>query len=69
MHSSANFAVNGRGFLRCVDKSKQYVAIVRYLLAFGSFVWSIPMMDVVMVAIAFTFFAVSIAYVYACERL
>jgi len=27
------------------------------------------MMDVVMVAIAFTFFAVSIAYVYACERL
>jgi hypothetical protein len=33
------------------------------------FVRSIPMMDVVMVAIAFTFFAVSIAYVYACERL
>ena len=30
---------------------------------------SIPMMDVVMVAIAFVFFAVSIAYVYACERL
>jgi len=27
------------------------------------------MMDVVMVAIAFAFFAVSIAYVYACERL
>jgi hypothetical protein len=33
------------------------------------FVRSISMMDVVMVAIAFTFFAVSIAYVYACERL
>jgi hypothetical protein len=31
--------------------------------------WSIPMMDVVMVALAFGFFAVSIAYVYACERL
>jgi hypothetical protein len=30
---------------------------------------STPMMDVVMVAIAFAFFAVSIAYVYACERL
>jgi hypothetical protein len=30
---------------------------------------SISMMDVVMVAIAFAFFAVSIAYVYACERL
>jgi len=27
------------------------------------------MMDVIMVAIAFAFFAVSIAYVYACERL
>jgi hypothetical protein len=31
--------------------------------------WSIPMMDVVMLALAFVFFAVSIAYVYACERL
>jgi hypothetical protein len=30
---------------------------------------SIPMMDVVMLAIAFAFFAVSIAYVYACDRL
>jgi hypothetical protein len=28
-----------------------------------------PMMDVVMLAIAFAFFAVSIAYVYACDRL
>jgi hypothetical protein len=28
-----------------------------------------PMMDVVMLAIAFAFFALSIAYVYACERL
>jgi len=27
------------------------------------------MMDVIMVAIAFAFFAVSIAYVYACEKL
>jgi len=27
------------------------------------------MMDVVMVAMAFAFFAVSIAYVYACEKL
>jgi len=30
---------------------------------------SIPMMDVVMVALAVGFFAVSIAYVYACEQL
>jgi hypothetical protein len=30
---------------------------------------STPMMDVVMLAIAFVFFAVSIAYVYACDQL
>jgi hypothetical protein len=30
---------------------------------------SIPMMDVVMVALAFGFFGLSIAYVYACEQL
>jgi hypothetical protein len=28
-----------------------------------------PMMDVVMLAIAFVFFAVSIGYVYACDQL
>jgi hypothetical protein len=30
---------------------------------------STPMMDAVMLAIAFTFFAVSIAYVYTCDQL
>jgi hypothetical protein len=35
----------------------------------GLYARSIPMMDVIMVAIAFAFFAVSIAYVYACESL
>ena len=30
---------------------------------------SIPMMDVVMVALAFAFFGISIAYVYACDQL
>jgi hypothetical protein len=30
---------------------------------------SIAMMDVVMLAVAFFFFAVSIAYVYACDQL
>jgi hypothetical protein len=30
---------------------------------------SIPMMDVVMLAIGFVFFAASIAYVYACDQL
>jgi hypothetical protein len=29
----------------------------------------LPMMDIVMVALAVGFFAVSIAYVYACEQL
>jgi hypothetical protein len=33
------------------------------------FVRSIPVMDVVMVALAVGFFALSIAYVYACEQL
>jgi hypothetical protein len=28
-----------------------------------------PMMDIVMLALGFTFFAVSIAYVYACDQL
>jgi hypothetical protein len=32
---------------------------------FGAF----PMMDVVMLAIGFVFFALSIAYVYACDQL
>jgi hypothetical protein len=31
--------------------------------------WSTSMMDIIMLAIAFVFFAASIAYVYACERL
>ena len=30
---------------------------------------SIPMMDVVMLAIGFAFFALSIGYVYGCDRL
>jgi hypothetical protein len=32
-------------------------------------VWRTSMMDVVMMAIGFLFFALSIAYVYACDRL
>jgi hypothetical protein len=33
------------------------------------FARSTSMMDIIMLAIAFVFFAASIAYVYACERL
>jgi hypothetical protein len=36
---------------------------------YGFYARSIPMMDVVMLAIAFVFFAVSIGYVYACDQL
>jgi hypothetical protein len=35
----------------------------------GFYARSIPMMDVVMLAIGFVFFALSIGYVYACDRL
>jgi hypothetical protein len=35
----------------------------------GIFIRSAPMMDAVMMAIAFVFFALSIAYCYACDRL
>jgi hypothetical protein len=33
------------------------------------FARSIPMLDIVMLVIAFAFFALSIAYVYACDLL
>jgi hypothetical protein len=31
--------------------------------------WSIPMMDLLMLALGFAFFALAIGYTYACERL
>ncbi|MFZ2066292.1 MAG: hypothetical protein WAV27_09955 [Xanthobacteraceae bacterium] len=40
-----------------------------FLNSAASFARSIPMFDVIMLAIAFAFFAVSIAYVYACDQL
>jgi len=62
--------VNGREFSRCLDTGQSSVCplgICWHLpeLRLGAF----PMMDVIMVALAFGFFAVSIAYVYACEQL
>jgi hypothetical protein len=44
-------------------------AALRYLLSIAFIPRSIPMMDVVMLAIGFVFFALSIAYVYACDQL
>jgi len=45
-------------------------ATLQYLLIVEAFiVWSAPMMDVVMLAIGFVCFAVSIGYAYACDWL
>jgi hypothetical protein len=40
-----------------------------FLKPAASFARSTAMLDVVMLAIGFAFFAVSIAYVYACDQL
>jgi hypothetical protein len=53
----------------CLFRSKLRAALAPLVPCYENFARSIPMMDVVMVAIAFAFFAVSIAYAYACERL
>jgi hypothetical protein len=45
------------------------VALYGLNLAFFSFARSIAMLDVVMLVIGFAFFALSIAYVYACDLL
>jgi hypothetical protein len=62
--------MNGRNALRDFDSYQDGAlpkGICRERTAFIP--RSIPMMDVVMLAIGFVFFAVSIAYVYACDRL
>jgi hypothetical protein len=46
--------------LRAADLSRQHAG---YLLG------EISMMDVIMIAIGLVFFALSIGYVYACDRL
>jgi preprotein translocase subunit SecG len=55
----------GGVYLRGLDSIKMQIPATHLMPAPGS----ISMMDVVMLTIAFVFFAVSIAYVYACERL
>jgi hypothetical protein len=56
-------------FSRCLDRDQGCFPPPRIRLDFENFIRSTPMMDVVMVALAVGFFAVSIAYVYACEQL
>jgi hypothetical protein len=47
----------------CARSPQQLPASCRLLLG------DIPMMDVIMIAIGVVFFALSIGYVYACDRL
>ena len=50
------------------DIHKGWLAAALTLLV-TIFAWSFSMMDVVMLVIGFAFFALSIAYVYACDLL
>jgi hypothetical protein len=61
--------VNGREFSRCLDTGQSSVCPLASAGILQNCARSIPMMDVVMVALAVGFFALSIAYVYACEQL
>jgi hypothetical protein len=59
----------GGGFCALLIKVKAARRRWASAYALQHFSRSIPMMDVVMLAIGFVFFALSIAYVYACDRL
>jgi hypothetical protein len=45
------------------------VPLIGICQAAASLAWSTLMLDIVMLAITFAFFAVSIVYVYACDQL
>jgi hypothetical protein len=61
--------VNGGVCLRELDPNQNSAANGHLLLP-GEFLFGeTPMMDAVMMAIVFVFFALSIAYCYACDRL
>jgi hypothetical protein len=55
--------------LRCLDADQRGVPSLGICWQFSELRLELPMMDLVMVALAVGFFAVSIAYVYACEQL
>jgi hypothetical protein len=57
------------GGLRCLDASQSSVLPLGICWHFPQMRLELPMMDIVMVALAVGFFALSIAYVYACEQL
>jgi hypothetical protein len=54
---------------RCLDAGQSIGSPLIICWHFPELRLELPMMDIVMVALAAGFFAVSIAYVYACEQL
>ncbi|WP_271499607.1 hypothetical protein [Bradyrhizobium sp. CCBAU 11357] len=58
--------VSGRAAL---DRSKRPAGIQRRLCRTSSLSRSIAMMDLLMLALGFVFFALAIGYTYSCERL
>jgi hypothetical protein len=61
--------VNGGVYLRELDTDQEGAPPMGICYGPGIFIRRAPMMDAVMMAIAFVFFALSIAYCYACDRL
>jgi hypothetical protein len=61
--------VNERTFAGGLTQNEVCEPPVAFRRNVNALSWSTTMMDAVMMAIAFAFFAVSIAYVYACDRL
>jgi preprotein translocase subunit SecG len=54
---------------RCLDAGQSIGSPLIICWHFPELRSEVPMMDVVMVVLAVGFFALSIAYVYACEQL
>jgi hypothetical protein len=62
--------VKRRIILRFLDEDQGRTPPMSMCLLWSAFMArSIPMMDIVMLAIGFVFFALSIGYVYGCDRL
>jgi hypothetical protein len=55
--------------LRCLNADQRGFSCLSIRWPFPELRLELPMMDIVMMALAVGFFAVSIAYVYACEQL
>jgi hypothetical protein len=69
MHSSGNNARAWRELRAVLSRSKLHLAIRHPAGSSSGLRQELPMMDIVMVALAVGFFVLSIAYVYACEQL